>query len=314
MRIINICLAILLFALPLSAEKYAGEIFALSPGVISSAMGGTGLTYDDNYSAAWWNPALLSLNHSPGLELMRSQHFEGLLDQNQISFVLPSASPTALIINHLSIDNIKLTKLEDPTAPISNNNRPIIWKTISNNDVIVYGAIARNLNENLHYGFAPKLAYRDLARNSGWAFGADLGVLWEAAPKLRLAANLRNFFSTQVLWEDGDNETVVPSLDLEAGLDFAPLYKIPLHVAIRSEMYADARPGMMEAGDLSADFHAGLAVQPVAAMKVLLGYDIDAITAGLALSHKRLGLNYAFKADSPDGLGYTQSISATYKW
>lgn len=314
MRTIHICLALLLCAMPLFADKYAGEIFTLSPGVISSAMGGTGLTYDESFSAAWWNPALLSVNHSPGLELMRSQHFEGLLDQNQLSFVLPVSTPTAIIINHLAIDDVKLTKLEDPTAPISNNNRPYIWKTVSNNDIIVYGAIARQLKDNLHYGFAPKLAYRDLARNSGWAFGADLGVLWEPASKLRLAANLRNFFTTQVLWEDGENESVAPSLDVEAGWEIAPLFSIPMHLAVRSEMYAEERGGTIEAGDLSADIHTGIALQPLTPLKVLLGYDIDAFTAGLAISHKKLGLNYAFKADSPDGLGYTQSISASYKW
>ncbi len=314
MKILNICLAILLLAMPLGATKYAGEIFAVSPGVISTAMGGTGLTYAESYAAAWWNPALLGLNPSPGLELMRSEHFEGLLNQNQLSIVLPTSSPTAIIINHLAIDDVKLTKLENPNAPISNDNRPVVWKTVSNQDFIVYGAIARQYSDNLFYGFAPKLAYRSLATHSGFAFGADMGALWQFSEKGRLGANLRDFFTTQVLWKDGDNEMVSPSMDLEAGYEVAPIAKIPIHLALRSEMYAENRDGTVEMGAISADFHAGLAVQPIPALRVLGGYDVDTFTAGLAVTHKRFGLNYAFRNNSPDGLGFSQRISATYKW
>jgi hypothetical protein len=314
MKITYICLAILLLAMPIYATKYAGEIFAVSPGVISTAMGGTGLTYADSYAAAWWNPALLGLKPAPGLELMRSEHFEGLLNQNQLSLVLPMQSPTAIIINHLVIDDVKLTKLENPNAPISNDNRPIVWKTVSNQDFIVYGAIARQLSAKVYYGFAPKLAYRNLATHSGFAFGADLGALWQFSDKGRLGANLRDFFSTQVLWEGGEYELVSPSLDLEAGYQIAPFAGIPIHLALRSEMHAENRSATLGMGALSADFHAGMAIQPLPALRVLGGYDVDTFTAGIAVTHKRLGLNYAFRNNSPDGLGYSQRISATYKW
>ncbi|MCK9309091.1 MAG: hypothetical protein M0P99_02325 [Candidatus Cloacimonetes bacterium] len=314
MRIISISLAILLLALPLSATKYAGEIFAVSPGVLSTAMGGTGLTYADTYSAAWWNPALLGLKPSAGAELMRSQHFEGLLNQNQLSIVLPTENPTAIIINHLAIDDVKLTKLEYPDLPISNDNRPIVWKTVTNQDFIVYGAIARQLNPSVFYGFAPKLAYRNLASNSGYAFGADLGLLWQFTAKGKIGLNLRDFFATPIMWQGSKTEYVSPSLDLEAGYDFAPLAHIPLHLAVRSEMYSDDRSGSLEMGALSADFHAGMAIQPIPALRVLAGYDVDTVTAGIAVTHRRFGLNYAFRNSSPDGLGYSQSISATYKW
>lgn len=314
MKILTICLAILIMALPLAATKYAGEIFAISPGVISTAMGGTGLTYSESFSAAWWNPALLGLKPAPGLEIMHSQHFEGLLNQNQISIVLPMQSPTAITINHLSINDVKLTKLEDPNAPISNSNRPYVWKTVSNHDIVAYGSIARQHSNSFFYGISPKLAYRSLADNNGYAFGADLGALWQFSANGRLGANLRDFFSTQVIWQDGEYEIVSPSLDLEAGYQIAPLANIPIHIALRSEMYAEGRDATVEMGKLSADFHAGLAVQPLPALRVLAGYDADTFTAGIALAYKSLGLNYAFRNNSPDGLGFSQRISASYKW
>jgi hypothetical protein len=314
MKNFSIIVVLLLLLMPLSATKYAGEIFAISPGVISTAMGGTGLTYTNSFAAGWWNPALLGIAPSQGVELMRSEHFEGLLNQNQLSLILGNNSRSSIIINHLDIDEVKLTQLENPLDSLSNENRPAVWKTVSNQDFILYGGLARQLKDNMYLGLSPKLAYRSLATNSGYAFGADLGLLWQLNDKAMLGANLRDFFSTQVLWESGEYELVSPNLDLELGYDFSPIGKIPVHVALRSEILAEDRDATVEAGIISADFHAGLAIQPLPSLRILGGYDVDTFTAGIAVMHKSFGLNYAFRNNSPDGLGYSQRISASYQW
>ncbi len=304
----------LLATLPLQATKYAGEIFAISPGVLSTAMGGTGLTYRDSFAAGWWNPALLAGEPDTGLELMHSQHFEGLLKQNQLSLIIGSKIRSSLTFNHLMIDKIKLTKLENPADTLSNENRPIIWKTISNQDFILSLGLARQLKETLALGISPKLAYRSLAQNSGYAFGADLGLLWQSTEKLSLAANLRDFFSTQVLWENGTHELVAPNLDLELGYSWVLLDKFPAHLALRSELQATETEATFSSSQLSADLHAGLMLQPIPNLRLLTGYDADAFTAGLGISYQRLGLNYAFRNGSQDDLGYSQRISASFQW
>lgn len=314
MKMIQILILLLLAFMPLYSTKYAGEVFAISPGVLSTAMGGTGLTYSESFAAGWWNPALLAVNPDPGVELMRSQHFEGLLDQNQLSLILGKDNSTSLMINHLAIDDVKLTKLENPQDTLSNNNRPIVWKTVSNQDFVLYGGMARSLNDRLHLGLSPKLAYRSLASHGGYAFGADLGLLWEISQHARLGANLRDVLSTQVLWEGGEHEVVLPCLDLEMGYDLKALGKMPVHMALRSEWRAEDMESTVNFGSLGADLHAGLAVQPFPALKVLAGYDMDAITAGLGVKYKVFGLNYAFRSNSPEGLGYSQRVSASYQW
>ncbi len=304
----------LLAALPLQATKYAGDIFAISPGVLSTAMGGTGLTYRDSYAAGWWNPALLAGEPDAGLELMHSQHFEGLLKQNQLSLIFGSETRSSLTVNHLMIDKIKLTRLENPTNSLSNENRPIVWKTVSNQDLILSMGLARQLRENLFLGLSPKLAYRSLAQNSGYAFGADLGLLWQSSEKVSLAANLRDFFSTQVLWENGTHELVVPNLDLEIGYNWKLFHKLPAHLALRSELQATETEATLSSKAISADLHAGLVLQALPNLRLLTGYDADAITAGLGINYQRFGLNYAFRNGSQDDLGYSQRISASYKW
>lgn len=311
-QIVVICLV--LITIPLAATKYAGEIFAISPGVLSTAMGSTGLTYESSFSAGWWNPALLALNPESGIELMRCEHFEGLMAQNQLSLIIGSNTKTSFTLNHLAIDKIKLTKLENPNDSLSNENRPVVWKTVSNQDFIFYTGLARQISKTLYLGISPKLAYRSLAEYSGYAFGADLGMLWQINNKARLGMNLRDFFSTQILWEGGENETVIPNLDLELGYNFSPVKNIPVHLAVRSEILLENREATLEAGDFSADFHAGIAVQPISNLRLLAGYDVDCFTAGMGVSYKHLGLNYAFRNGSEDDLGYSQRISVSYQW
>lgn len=312
------CIAILILALSalLGATKYAGEIFQLSSGVQNQAMGNTGLTFGNSLAAGWWNPALLAEPGSCGVELMRVEHFEGLMQQNQLGVVFGTKTRTSVQINHLGIDEIKLTQLENPADSLSNSNRPEVWKTVGNHDLIVYGSLARSLKNNLHLGLTPKLAYRSLAKNSGFGIGADLGLLWDAGKGLRAAANLRDFFSTQLIWANGTHEIAIPNLDLEFGYGFSPFKEIPVHLALRTQIFAEDRgeASNVAAGPVSADFHAGLLVKPIPALNVMAGWDSDCFTAGLGVRYKALGLDYAWRNGSPDELGSSQRLSLSYTW
>ena len=247
---------------------------------------------------------------------MRVEHFEGLMQQNQLGVVFGTKTRTSVQINHLGIDEIKLTQLENPADSLSNSNRPEVWKTVGNHDLIVYGSLARSLKNNLHLGLTPKLAYRSLAKNSGFGIGADLGLLWDAGKGLRAAANLRDFFSTQLIWANGTHEIAIPNLDLEFGYGFSPFKEIPVHLALRTQIFAEDRgeASNVAAGPVSADFHAGLLVKPIPALNVMAGWDSDCFTAGLGVRYKALGLDYAWRNGSPDELGSSQRLSLSYTW
>ncbi len=306
----------LALAVLLGADKYAGEIFQLSSGVQNQAMGNTGLTFGNSLAAGWWNPALLAEPGDGGVELMRVEHFEGLMQQNQLGAVFGSQTRGSIQINHLGIDEIKLTQLENPADSLSNANRPEVWKTVGNHDLIIYGSLARSLRNNLHLGLTPKLAYRSLAENSGFGIGADLGLLWDAGHGFRAAANLRDFFSTQIVWANGTHEIAIPNLDLELGYAFLPFPDIPVHLALRGQIFAEGRgdASNLSSGAISADFHAGLRVSPIPALNVMAGWDTDCLTAGLGVRYKDLGIDYAWRNGSPDELGASQRLSLSYTW
>ena len=315
MKYIQITVLLLMLMPALGATKYAGEIFSFSPGVANQAMGATGLSYTVSPAAGWWNPALLAQNSMRGIELMRSEHFEGLLSQNQLSLNFGNA--ISLNINHLAIDKIKLTKLENEDEILSNDNRPYVWKTVTNQDVILSASFARPLSGNIFVGISPKFAYRDLAEHSGYGFGADLGALWTSGNRLAVGLNLRDFFGTQILWESGEHEIALPNLDLEASYGFELLkYEIPLLLALRAQAYPEERgeASNLSSSGFSADLHAGLMLQIIPQLSLMTGYDVDSFTAGLGLNIKAFGINYAFKAKAYDSLGYTQKISLGYSW
>ena len=305
----------LIVSLPLWGTKYAEEIFTFSPGVKNQAMGNTGLTFSGSHAAGWWNPALLAKNSSKSIEVMRSEHFEGLLSQNQISLNLGKNS--SININHLAIDKVKLTKLEDENDDVSNDNRPYVWKTVTNQDFIIYGGLARVLSDKISLGLSPKVAYRQLAQHSGYGFGADLGAYMDFGKGFAFGANLRDFFTTQILWESGEHELAMPNLDTEIGLNTTLLgERIPAFFALRTQAYFEERgdASSISSQAISADLHAGMMLQVLPSLTLMTGYDVDSFTAGMGLEYGDFGLDYSFKSSAPDGLGYSNKISLSYSW
>jgi len=300
-----------------AADKYAGEIFYLSPGVANQAMGNTGYTNENAISATWWNPALLALKGSNGIELMHAEQFEGLMQFNHFSAVWGKQNRMGVVITHIGIDDIGLTRLANENDSIGNSNRPYVWKHTNNNDLMAFFGISRSLSDQLHIGVTPKLAYRSLAEKTGYGFGADLGMLWQMNNSWRLGLVAKDFFSTQVIWENGTQENILPSLDAELGLRTAVSKKrIPVLVSLAVETQTDGRKeaATFSTGFLSGDLHAGIAVLPIPQLKVMAGYDADNVTAGLGIYIRKLFLEYAFKNGSQDDLGYSQRISAGWRW
>lgn len=300
-----------------AVDKYAGEIFYLSPGVANQAMGNTGYTNESSVSATWWNPALLSLNGTNGIELMHAEQFEGLMQYNHISAIFGKQNRMGLVITHIGIDDVGLTRLANDSLPPSATNRPYVWKKTNNNDLMAFFGISRNLNEKLHVGITPKLAYRFLAEKAGYGFGADLGMLWQMNNKLRLGLVAKDFFTTNVVWENGTQESILPSLDAELGFrTTVSKRQIPVQVSMAVETQTDGREeaATFNTGFMSGDLHAGIGVFPIPQLKVMAGYDADNITAGLGIYIKKLAIEYAFKNGSEDDLGYSQRVSAGWRW
>ena len=172
-RIIILCMVLLIVSV-LSAEKYAGEIFRMGAGVRNFALGRTRVSDYKSPAIAYWNAALLQKVENNSVSFMHSEEFDGMLKYDIVTAVWGNESKLGLVVSRIGINDIPLTKLYDPSQPISENNMPYVYKTVDDSDYIVYFGISRKLADKLVLGITPKFAYCTLAEESGYGFGDDL--------------------------------------------------------------------------------------------------------------------------------------------
>ncbi|MDP8210630.1 MAG: hypothetical protein RAO94_03060 [Candidatus Stygibacter australis] len=290
---------LLLLITPLAATKYAGEIFHYGMGVRNLALGSTGLTNLDSHSIAWWNPALLQFKTENSMEIMHAEEFEGLLQYDTFSAIWGKDKKFSIVLSRIGINDIPLTALENDSLAIGNDNRPYAYDYVNNSDLVAYFGFYQQAG-SLTLGFTPKIAYRSLADESGFGFGADLAIVTDPTKKLVLAAQIRDFFTTRIFWNNGTDEAVVPNANLEAsyGFDF-PFNQISMRFYLRPEILFEGREeaATISFDPVSIDLHAGLESHINQHFDFLLGYDIDHLTAGLALKYQQFGLSYCFEME-----------------
>ncbi|OQY40178.1 MAG: hypothetical protein B6226_00445 [Candidatus Cloacimonetes bacterium 4572_65] len=316
-KIYTILLMIVLVTGLTAFDKYAGEIYDLTSGVRNIAMGNTGLTDVKTFSPAYWNSALIPEIGESRVELMHATEFDGLFKYDNISLFWNSQNPVAINLTRISINDIPLTKLEDESAEISNNNRPYAYKYVDNNDYLLSIGLSRSLNSKLNIGLTPKITYRDVAEESGWALGADISLLYKAKTNLLLAGKIDNVVATHVLWENGTYETVSPKADLEARFLFTMFKReIPFELALRTEffMLEDSDIGEYDLSITSINPHIGLSVTPFSNLSFLAGYDTNSLTAGVDLVYNNFTIFYAYSNSNESDLGSSQKIALGYNF
>lgn len=293
-------IVILLVTIDLSATKYAGEIFQIGAGVRNFALGNCGISDVNSSSLAYWNPALLALVEENRFELMHAEEYAGLLSYDTAAVIWGKTNKFSVVLTRIGIDNIPLTELENPDEPVSGSNRPYKYGSVNNSDLVVYFGFARKIG-SYNIGFTPKLAYRNLAEESGVGFGADISTYFYLTESTLLAVKLRDFFSTQILWGNGTHEIVNPSLDSEINHSFIlPVLKQNSTIYLRTEIFAEGRDASSSVaiGPISLDYHLGYEVNLHQTVDLYLGYDLANITSGLKIKIKNWDINYSFEYDN----------------
>ncbi len=293
-------LIILLISCNLFATKYAGEIFRMGAGVRNFALGGCGISDFESFSLAYWNSAFLHKVTEDKFELMHAEEYMGLLTYDMISAIWGKNNKMSIVITRIGIDNIPLTKLENPDEPVSFQNRPYKYKSVNNSDFVIYFGISRKLG-NYYLGFTPKFAYRNLAEENGFGFGADISSYYEFSDKWLIAAKIRDFFTTQILWGNGTHEIVNPGFDLESNYRFMmPIFNRNSKIFLGTEMYTEGRDiaATTSLGFLSIDYHVGLELNIHSNVDLYFGYNINNLTSGLSINIKNWKINYSFEQNS----------------
>jgi hypothetical protein len=295
----TVLMVVILSFAPLAATKYAGEIFQFGKGVRNLALGSTGLTNINSNSLAWWNPALLEYKNENNLEFMHAEEFSGLLQYDSFSAIWGDGRKFGIMLTRIAINDIPLTVLENDSLAASNDNRPYAYDWINNSDLVVNFGFYQKMGK-FTIGFAPKIAYRSLAKESGFGFGADLAISSNPLNNLAFAIQVRDFFTTRIFWGNGTDEAVVPGTNLEASYGFIfPVFSLPMRFYLRSEMLFEGREeaATLAIDPLSIDMHAGLETYITSYFHLLMGYNIDHPATGFALDYRNFGLLYSFELE-----------------
>ena len=309
----TITFIILLITLNLGATKYAGEIFRMGAGVRNYALGGCGVSDENSFALAYWNSALLSRVKNSKFELMHAEEYMGLLTYDTASAIWGKDNKFSVVITRIGINDIPLTKLVNPEDSLSYSNRPYKYKSINNSDYVVYFGLSRKIGRYI-IGLTPKIAYRNLAEESGFGFGADISTFFELTKKMLVAVKIRDFFTTQILWGNGTHEIVNPGID--AGLKykfFFPIFQKNAQLFLGTEIYTEDRDtaSKLSLSFLSLDYHLGCEINMHEVVDVYFGYDIDNFTTGLSLNYNNWKINYSFEQNSE--LENSHRVSIGYK-
>jgi len=286
----------------LFATKYAGEIFRMGAGVKNFALGNCGLTDENSYAPAYWNSALLIKATNNKFEIMHAEEYMGLLTYDTASAIWGNENKFSLVITRIGIADIPLTKLTDPTIEPDSLNRPYEYKSVNNSDLVVYFGFARKIG-NYNIGFTPKIAYRHLAEENGFGFGADISTFFELSEKWMIAAKIRDFFTTQILWGNGTHEIVNPGFDLETKYKFIfPVIKRSSNFYTGFEIFTENRgdASNISLSFFSLDYHLGLEMNIHEKADLYIGYDINHFTSGISIGYRNWKINYSLELDTND--------------
>ncbi|MGB2696922.1 MAG: PorV/PorQ family protein [Candidatus Zixiibacteriota bacterium] len=290
-----ICLSPSLFA-----AMYAGEFMTLGVGGKALGMGGAFAAIADDASAGYWNPAGLFQLKKKELLLMHSETFGSLLNHDFISYVIPrkketSTSAFGFNLMRLGGDGIKITELPNPNLPPSESNKPYVVDEKSHSDYVFSFSYSRKIKPNLALGGNAKLIYRDIAGESAYGLGMDLGILAYLSSSFTLGASLLDASTTFLAYDNGTKESIYPTL--KTGSRFSQNFKnFIFTIAFDSDFRFEGRDyaAQLNFEDFSADLHYGVEINYLQKVALRLGSDQGDFTYGFGLYTEKLGADIAF--------------------
>lgn len=306
-----------------SGNKYAGEFLAIGVGGRPLGMGGAFVSLANDVTAGYWNPALLSKLNYPQFSLMHDARFGNLVNYNYGAIGIPFGKNASLGISAIimGVDDIPDTRY----ALIDLNGNGILdpgerldpdkITKFNTSDYAFYITYAKRHSDNFSYGANLKIIRRNIAEESAWGLGFDVGASYTLMNKILLGANLQDVTTTYLTWSTGKKEVITPTAKLGAGY-MINLWKGVLTPALDFDVRFENRQSSANAylGPVSFDMHAGAEYTFQNLFSIRGGYnDIGNITLGAGIKLPKINIDYSFaKFDGDEELGNTHRISLVF--
>jgi len=303
---------------PAHAAKYSGDPYSLGVGARALAMGGATIAGPFDGSAAYWNPAGMSLLGDRRLIGMHAETFGSLLNHDFVAYTDgrprdgSSVQSFGFYLYYLGGGGIKITQLNE-------FERPYVVREESHSDILLSAAVGGRLSDRLLYGLTGKIIYRDIGTESGYGLTLDAGALYQWRPFLRLGLMVTDITSgfiryTGRTFDSGANvesiyPTVKPGFLLEHSYrDFTGRFAAAGEIKFENLKEA----AQYWSGSLSMDTHYGLELGWREVVFGRAGFDIGRFTAGAGVNVRRFAVDFAYLHHSD--LDATFRLSGEYRW
>ena len=271
----------------------------LGIGAKAMAMGGTGVSFMDNITATYWNPA--ALGNVKRIEFA-TMYTDMNIDRtyNFAAFGVPfSTGYVALSVLNAGTSDIYGTDDNGTaTGDFSDNN----------NNINLSVGLGRN---SFKVGFSAKMYMSDMDGDTVTGYGADLGLLWEINQYMSVGTMFRDIYA------EFDGKEVptqyIPEISVHPidGLTFAANMKMEKHsdvnkVGIGAEYWTglgrDTEVGSNISGISMGEKTTWAEILSDAQGGLRLGMNDGNFTAGGGLRFKMVEVNYAFITAADDDL------------
>lgn len=277
-------------------RKYSNEFLTIGAGARGLAMGGAVIANQNDVYSPMWNPAgLIGIDRDWQGAAMHAEYFESIAKYDYLAFAKPldnKGGVFAISIVRLGVDNIlNTTQMIDPEGNIDYDK----ITTFSQSDyaALLSYAFRPGGDHRLSVGVNAKLVYRNVGKfASGYGFGFDLGVLYNADSGWNYGAVMKDVTTTVNFWTVNQKELSA----IVNGEEFNPAPKDKLELTMPKLNLGISRNYELNR-DLELQPEAGLNVD-FAKTASLISTDFASITPYLGAELKfqnmifvRLGLN-----------------------
>ena len=322
-----------------NADKYAGAFMEDGGGARALALGGAFTAVADDPSAAFWNPAGLSLATERSLLLMHAERFGGLVDRDYVSYAQPVGwalfggedSGFGVSLIRLGVDDIPFTSHLEDALDVNDDGivdddellglfelrDQIEW--VSDSEYGLFVSYAERLG-SWRLGGSVKLISQNVGEYSSFGIGMDLGLLRQGIwGNLDVGLKLQDITTTYLAWDKGEDDIISPAVvpGLAYRIDL-PQWDATVLIATSFETRFENRGELTDqyvSGSVSTNMHSGMEVGVGGAVFVRGGFDsgwgTEDVTAGAGFKLSRLVVDYAYAGDTLGIEESTHRVSLT---
>lgn len=211
--------------------KYGDEFLRFGTGVRENSLGGAAVSSSEPIVGAYWNPALVSQAKRFKAQIMHSEEFAGVVNNDHLFISLPGAKQLNFAAGFFrtGVDHIPAATQNTLIEYGPQNGQLDAGDRIDYDRISYFNAsesafflsAARSISYNLAVGATFKTIHKNFYEQYAWGFGLDAGIYYQPLENLQTGAALRNITTTFLFWNDGEREIIKPSLALGASYGFS---------------------------------------------------------------------------------------------